>query len=489
MILRRVYDETLAQASYFVACPRTHEAILFDPARDIDRYEKDAATAGLAIVAVAETHLHADFLSGMNAFAATHPVTAYVSGLGALPAWVTKGPFHPGAKIVTVRAGDEFTVGTLRFRVRHTPGHTTESVSYEVLDADGRPQLLVSGDFLFAGDVGRPDLGFLTSGGMSVEEAAERLRTSLEMLDDLPGDTMVLPGHGAGSACGKLICRLPRTTLGIERVINNPLRSKADASEFLRVLLKDQPDPPPYFSRVKKANEEGAAILERLPQPRALSPTEFAAAASDPRRVVVDTRPWAQFLDKHWPGSISAGFDPYFGPTVANYVEPGDEVIIVAEPEKVETVVRLLARVGIDAVHGFISPKAFDQVADEPCWQERIDEVSPCRANQCVCGGGVQVVDVRSRQEFEAGHLADAVHIPFIQLPARLGELDPARDVLIYCRSGNRSARAGAYLARRGFKVMNMRGGYWPYAGRGFATEEASDARPRPSGPPSPPRD
>jgi hydroxyacylglutathione hydrolase len=471
MILRRIYDDSLAQASYFVACPETKQAILFDPARDIDRYVADAARGGLTIAAVAETHLHADFLSGMNAFAAKHAVIAYVSGIGVLPTWVTQGPFHPQAKIVTLRAGDEFAIGTLRFRTRHTPGHTTESISYEVLGSDGRPQLLISGDFLFAGDVGRPDLGFLASGGLTVDEAAERLRQSLELLDDLPGETVVLPGHGAGSACGKLICRLPSTTLNIERVINRPLRSRTDAKEFMRHLLAGQPDPPPYFGRVKSTNERGADILEAPPQPGELSPQEFERCACLPQSVVVDTRAWSLFLDKHWPGAISAGLDPYFGPTVANYVEPDDDVLIVAESGNVDKVVRLLARVGVDKIGGFITPKGFDLVQDEPCCQDRIDEVSPCRAHEHVAAGKVQIVDVRSKQEFDAGHVSGATHIPFVQLPVRLKDLSKDSPVLVYCRSGNRSARAGAYLARHGFTVLNMRGGYWPYAGRGYQVE------------------
>lgn len=471
MILRRVYDSSLAQASYFVACPQTKQAILFDPARDIDRYIADAATAGLTIVAVAETHMHADFLSGMNAFAAKHPVTVYVSGIGKLPEWVTEGPTHAGAKIVTLRAGDEFTVGTLKFRTRHTPGHTTESISYEVLGDDGRPQLLISGDFLFAGDVGRPDLGFLASGGMTVDEAAERLRNSLEMLDDLPSETMVLPGHGAGSACGKLICRLPSTTLGIERVINRPLRSRTDAKAFMKELLAGQPDPPPYFGRVKQTNERGAQILDGLPEPLELTAHQFELAACNPQSAVVDTRLWARFLDKHWPGAISAGLDPYFGPTVANYVEPDDDVLLIAERAQIEQVVRFLARVGVDRVLGYITPAAFDDVNDEVCTGENIDEVSACTAHSKVEQGAVQVVDVRSKQEYEAGHVTGAVHIPFIQLPVRMKELEPERAVLVYCRSGNRSARAGAYLARHGFTVLNMRGGFWPYAGRGYGVE------------------
>lgn len=282
---------------------------------------------------------------------------------------------------------------------------------------------------------------------------------------------MVLPGHGAGSACGKLICRLPRTTMGIERRINQPLRSSADAAEFLRVLLRDQPDPPPYFGRVKRENEAGAAILTALPVPERMLPCAFAAAAADPRRVVIDTRPWSRFLDKHLPGSISAGLDPYFGPTVANYVEPDDEVLLVAPSDAVERIVRLLARVGIDRVIGYLEPGEFEHVPEEPCCCDDVDDVSARVAHQQVECGAVQVVDVRSKQEFQASHVAGAAHIPFIQLPARLAEIDRARPVLVYCRSGNRSARAGAYLARQGFRVVNLRGGFWPYAGRGYAVE------------------
>jgi len=467
VICRRIYDPALAQASYLVGCPETREAILFDPERDIDRYEREAAEEGVRIVAVAETHLHADFVSGMRAFGATRPVRLLVSGMGPAAPWTAQGPFHPGASVRFVRDGDEFAVGSLRFRARHTPGHTREALSFEYVDEQGFPLAFFSGDFLFAGDIGRPDLGFLASGGMSVEESAEALRRSLALLDDMPDATVVLPGHGAGSACGKMICRLPESTVGIERIINRPLRAKDDSARFVEGLLRDQPDPPPYFGRVKDTNERGPALHDRVPAPPRLSPAEFVAASKDLSRVVLDTREWSAWMDGHLPGSIFAMIDPYFGPTAANYLDAGDEVLLVAEEEDVDEAVRVLYRVGIDRFAGWIDPRGLAAIDEDEFEGAGCEEISPREANRRILAGAA-VLDVRSKQEFAKGHIAGAVHIPFIQLSARVAELDTARPVVAYCRSGNRSARACAYLRRRGFTVANLRGGYWPYVGRGF---------------------
>ena len=467
MICRRIYDPALAQASYLVGCPKTREAILFDPERDIDRYEREAEHDGVRIVAVAETHLHADFVSGMRAYGATRPVTLLVSGMGPRAPWTAEGPFHPGASVRFVQDGDEIAVGSLRFRARHTPGHTREALSFEFMDAKGFPVAFFSGDFLFAGDIGRPDLGFLASGGMSVEESAEALRRSLALLDDMPDATVVLPGHGAGSACGKMICRLPESTVGIERIINRPLRAKDDSARFVEGLLRDQPDPPPYFGRVKDTNERGPALHDRVPSPPRLSPADFVAASKELSRVVLDTREWSAWMDGHLPGSIFAMLDPYFGPTAANYLDAGDEVLLVAEEEDVDEAVRVLFRVGIDRFAGWIAPHEFAAIDEDEFEGAGCEEVSPREANRRIRAGAA-VLDVRSKQEFAKGHIAGATHIPFIQLSARAAELDPARPVVAYCRSGNRSARACAYLRRHGFTVANLRGGYWPYVGRGF---------------------
>ncbi len=477
MIFRRIYDPALAQASYLVGCDRTRQAILFDPERDIDRYEREAADAGVTIVAVAETHQHADFVSGMRAFVATRPVTAYISGMGAHPAWTERGPWAPGARVHFLADREMIALGSLQFRVRHTPGHTREALSYEFVDAQGRPAALFSGDFLFAGDVGRPDLGFLGVGGMTIAESAEAMRRSLSLLDDMPDGTVVLPGHGAGSACGKMICRLPETTVGIERIINRPLRTKDDGERFMEHLLRDQPDPPPYFGRVKATNERGPELHDALPAPTELAPAGFEQAARDPRCVVVDTREWSAWIDGHLAGSIFAMFDPYFGPTVANYVEPGDRILLVADPGQVEAIVRVLYRVGIDDIAGWIAPRDYMRIDEEAFEAAGVDEISPCEANRRLCAGEAAALDVRSKQEFRGGHVAGARHVPFIQLPAHVATLDRSVPLVVYCRSGNRSARACAYLRRHGLRVANLRGGFWPFAGRGFAVSAADPAR------------
>jgi len=300
-----------------------------------------------------------------------------------------------------------------------------------------------------------------------VEESAEALRRSLALLDDMPDATVVLPGHGAGSACGKMICRLPESTVGIERIINRPLRAKDDSARFVEGLLRDQPDPPPYFGRVKDTNERGPALHDRIPAPPRLSPVEFVAASKELSRVVLDTREWSAWMDGHLPGSIFAMLDPYFGPTAANYLDAGDEVLLVAEPDEVDEAVRVLFRVGIDRFGGWIDPHGFAAIDEDEFEGAGCEEITPREANRRILTGAA-VLDVRSKQEFAKGHIVGAVHIPFIQLSARVGELDPRRPVVAYCRSGNRSARACAYLRRRGFTVANLRGGYWPYVGRGF---------------------
>jgi hydroxyacylglutathione hydrolase len=480
MLLRRIFDSSLAQAAYLVGCPETREAIVIDPACDIDRYLAIAETDRLRIVAVAETHLHSDFVSGACGFASHHPVTVYLSSEGRAPDWTAGTRLAEGAQVATVGAGDAFGVGTLRFIVRHTPGHSAESLSFE-LARPGASPLLFSGDFLFAGGVGRVDLGSLAEGGLTVDEAVERLRGSIAALEDLPAETEVLPGHGQGTECGMAICRMPATTLGIERVINRAIRAQAEGRDLGEALAKGAAAPPPYFARVRRLNAGGSRAIARPPQVAELDAAAFAPLFADPSMIVVDTRPWHDYLDLRLPHAISAPFERSFGPTVANYLEEGDRVVLVAPRAEVEAMVRVLLRVGVapDAIAGFVEPTTVARL-DDDCFADAgaVDEIAPVAAHALVESGDAQVVDVRTAGEFAQGHLVDARHIPFIELRARADELDPDRPVLCYCRSGNRSARAAGYLASRGFTAYSMRGGYWPYAGRGYATEgDATAAR------------
>jgi hydroxyacylglutathione hydrolase len=477
MLLRRIFDTHLAQASYLVGCRATGEAIVIDPTCDIDRYHAIAAQEGVRITAVAETHVHADFVSGVCGFVTHHPVKAYVSAEGPESPWMVGTALAAGAEVVRLRAGDAFHVGGLSFTARHTPGHTRESLTFELVAARaggagaGATTLLFSGDFLFAGDVGRPDLGAFATEGMTLREAVDQLRDSLASLEELPGDTQVLPGHGAGSECGKSICNMPATTLGIERVINRALRSHADAGGFETAVLAGNNEPPPYFARVKRLNEAGARALASLPEIRELGCDEFAALCERPEHTVIDTRPWNDYLDTRLPYAISAPFERSFGPTVANYLEEDDRVVLIAERAKVPDIVRVMLRVGVapGSIDGFIEPRAVSALATGSFATCGVDDITPVRAHELVERGAVTVVDVRNCAEFGAGHLPGARHIPYTHLRARAGELPREKPVLCYCRSGNRSARASAFLARAGFEALNMRGGYWPYAGRGFS--------------------
>jgi len=473
VLLRRIYDATLAQASYLVGCPTTREAIVIDPACDIDRYHAAAAQDGLRIVAVAETHVHADFVSGVPAFLAQHAVTAYLSAEGPAQAWTSGATLAEGARIALLHAGDSFRIGSLAFGVRHTPGHTRESLSFELARAGSATRLLFSGDFLFAGDVGRPDLGAFATEGMTLAEAVRHLEASLASIHDLPSETQVLPGHGAGSECGKSICDIPATTIGIERVINRAMRAQAEGRDFERAVLDGANEPPPYFARVKRMNEAGARGFDTLPAVRELSAAEFGEVCQKPEFTVIDTRPWNDYLDTRLPYAISAPFEKSFGPTVANYLEEDDRVVLIAEAAKVAEITRVLLRVGVapEEIVGFVEPRAVSELAVGTFATLGVDDISPVHAHEMIEEGAVTVLDVRTCSEFAAGHLPGARHIPYTHLRARVRELDEGKPVLCYCRSGNRSARAAAFLARSGFTALNMRGGYWPYAGRGYRVE------------------
>ena len=474
MIVRRIYDTALAQASYLVGCPSTREALVVDPTCDVDRYLAAAAAEGLRIVAVAETHLHADFVSGVCGFLTHHPVTAFVSAEGTSPAWHANVRLAPGARLAPVRAGESFPVGQLTFTARHTPGHTAESLSFEVPCGAHGLKLLFSGDFLFAGDVGRPDLGAFATDGMTVEQALEAMRESLASISDLPSETQVLPGHGAGSECGGSICDLPATTIGIERVINRALRAQVGGADLGEAVLSRTAAPPPYFARVKRLNESGARAIAAPPEIPRMTPEAFAARCQDPERCVIDTRPWNDFLDTRLPYAISAPFERSFGPTVANYLDEEDRIVLISGAAQVPAVVRVLLRVGIapDAIEGFVEPDDVLRLAAGTFATHGVDDVSPVRVRDFVEKGGATIVDVRTCEEYGAGHLPGALHVPYTHLRQRVGEIDRAKPVVCYCRSGVRSARAAAFLASEGFTAFNMRGGYWPYQGRGYRVEK-----------------
>ncbi|GJM18180.1 MAG: MBL fold metallo-hydrolase [Phycisphaeraceae bacterium] len=455
MHFRLIYDDDLAQAAYLIGCQRTGEAIVIDPARDVDRYLRAAGEAGLKIVAAAETHVHADFLSGARELAELG-VKAYVSGCAG-PDWTPKwlGSKAGGGSYDhhVLADSDKIKVGNITLIAHHTPGHTPEHVSYGVIDADaGEPMGVATGDFVFVGDLGRPDLLESAAGVKGTREpGARELWKSTSWFRSLPEYAQVWPGHGAGSACGKALGAVPQSTVGYELRHNAALRIEGEDA-FVRAILDGQPDPPGYFARMKRMNVEGAPVLGALPEPKLISAGELP----EPRDgvVVLDLRPWGEFRAGHVPGSLNADLDNIFTATIGSYIEPHHHVYMVAHPEQAADAVRRLVRVGIDRFEGYALPEELGSRASATLGEVGVESA---RAEADV------VLDVRRTDEYTAGHVPGAVHICHTQLAGRLDELPTGARVNVICKGGRRSARASALLAKNGFTPVNVAGGFDAY--------------------------
>jgi hydroxyacylglutathione hydrolase len=463
MLFRQIEDPKLAQYAYLIGCQRTGEAIVFDPERDVDRYLDLAAREGLRIVAVAETHIHADFLSGAREFAERVGAHVYLSGEGG-PDW--QSTWAPGYAHTLLRDGAEFKVGNILFRAVHTPGHTPEHVSYLVTDLGGgatAPMGMITGDFVFVGDLGRPDLLESAAGHQGVAEPSARaLWRSASEFVKLPAHLQVWPAHGAGSACGKALGAIPQSTVGYE-VANSPaLRLIGNESAFVKDILDGQPEPPLYFARMKALNRDGVPVLGSVPAPPVV--TDVAGHAAEwerPGTVVVDTRPWAAFRAGHLPGAIQAPLGKMLPMVVGSYVKPEERIVLVCEPSRASEIVRDLVRIGYDRFLGVVPPDALRTAT-------RLDvapEVSVEEAHALRCDAFV--LDVRGAGEHAAGALADALNVAYTRLGPRIAELPRDRRILVHCALGGRSAAATSMLRRLGFDAVNVAGGFeaWKKAG------------------------
>ena len=453
MLLRQITDPGLSQYTYLFGCQRTGEALLIDPERDIDRYESIAAEEGLRIAVVAETHIHADFLSGAREYAERPDVRIVLSRAGPPDwqyAWVGAGK----ATYTLVEDGDRFDVGSIDVQVRHTPGHTPEHIVFVVTDrgsgADS-PMAVASGDFLFVGDVGRPDLLESAAGVIgAMRPAAEQLQVSLGMVSSWPDFTQVLPGHGAGSACGKALGAVPWSTVGYERHFNGALSLATHSrAAFVEAILSGQPEPPPYFARMKHLNRNGVPLLGRLPTPRELNVADVLA---DTSRVVLDTRAdRAAFMAAHLPGSLHAPAPRQFTAATGAFLEPSDSVVLLADADQLEDLVRQLVRIGLDHIAGWIPVEALDT------WRAQcVGTASIARigfADAVLPGDDSVWVDVRGADEFAADHVPGALHIALTRLAVEYGRIPRSHPVTVHCATGGRAALASAYLQRLGFDV------------------------------------
>ncbi len=373
MLIRQIFDEALAQYAYLVGCQRTGEAILVDPERDVDRYLQIARREGLRVTAVTETHIHADFLSGVRELAARDPeVKVYLSAEGD-ESWRYRWPERDGRAWTPLHDGDRIAVGNLELRVVASPGHTPEHVAFLVVDRGGgveEPMGLLAGDFVFVGDLGRPDLLESAAGVTGAREpSARRLFASARRFLELPDWLQVWPGHGAGSACGKALGAVPTTTVGYEKRFS-PAFAAVGRGEgsFVDFILEGQPEPPVYFARMKELNRDGAPVLESLPRPRELALEELVERSRRAGSIMLDARrSRREYFARHLRGSLFVPLNRSFSTVAGSYVKPEEEIVLITSERGLDRAVRELVRVGLDHVVAWFHEGRLGEVPDDGC--------------------------------------------------------------------------------------------------------------------------
>ncbi|MDQ6827979.1 MAG: MBL fold metallo-hydrolase [Gemmatimonadota bacterium] len=463
MIFRRIYDEALAQASYLVACEACDEAIIVDPNRDVEQYIDMARREGVRIAHVTETHIHADFVSGARELAAATGAQLWLSGEGGAD-WQYAFAKSSGARLL--HDGDTITLGAVRVTAMHTPGHTPEHLTFLVTDGATAetPVGALTGDFIFVGEVGRPDLLERAAGKAgSMEVSARDLFRSLTRFAALPDHLQIWPGHGAGSACGKSLGAMPQSTLGYERIANWALAPQSEEA-FVQAVLEGQPEPPTYFARMKRVNRDGPPELGGFRRPTRVPDASLEKVVSDGSQVI-DTRPAAQFAERYVPGTINISFNKAF-PTWAGWLVRYDEPLyLIADESQLDATVRALAMIGVDNAAGWFATSA---VAAESHAQS-VPQMTVAELATRVARNEVTVVDVRGRSEWEEGHLPGVINIPVGHLRERIAELPRDKPLVMQCQGGGRSAIAASVALALGMTdVINLVDGFavWQRDGR-----------------------
>ena len=468
MFVRRFFEPKLAQASYLIGCGTAGEALVIDPNRDVEPYVQAAAAEGAKITHITETHIHADYLSGSRELRARTGATLHLSDEGDAN-W--KYQFANDPHTTLVRNGDRFMVGKVAIDVVHTPGHTPEHLTFLVTDGAvaQEPMAAATGDFIFVGDVGRPDLlerAAKIAGTM--DASARTLYRSLQSFAQRPDWLQIWPGHGAGSACGKGISAIPHSTLGYEKRFNWAFQVRSEQT-FVDHVLAGQPEPPKYFATMKRLNKEGPRILGGFPQPPRLEPSRLGAllaAGAD----VVDLRRSADYAVSHVPGTINIPMNGSFT-TWAGWLLPytADSYLIAESPAHAALAVRDLAMIGLDRVAGWFDLAALDAWAAAGRPLGTIAQLDAGDLAESLRHNGVMLLDVRNAGEWAEGHIAGARHVPLGYLTDAIADLPRDRAIVLQCQGGSRSAIGASVLRRAGFdRVVNFTGGYagWVKAGR-----------------------
>ncbi len=454
MLLKYFYDEALAHASYMVGCQRAGTAVVVDPGRDIEPYLEMARQEGLELVAVAETHIHADYVSGARELADRVGAKLYVSDEG--PAeW--KYLYLDEYEHQLVKEGDSFMIGKIKFDVLHTPGHTPESISFMLTDQGGgadKPMGIFTGDFVFVGSIGRPDLLEEAAGLMGTAEPGARdLFVSANRFKQLADHLQVWPAHGAGSACGKGLGAIPSSTVGYEKLFN-PALQYTDEEAFVQYILSDQPEAPKYFAVMKRVNKEGPRVLGDEGLPEVLEVQQVAKAVES--GTVVDLSSSASFGAAHVAGSLNIpqGMLAAWAGWLVDYSKP---TYLIGEPWQFAEAVRVLRKIGVEEIAGLFERGA---VESSGLATESYESGTPAELQERIESGEVTLVDVRSEAEWNEGRIAQATHHFLGRLPDQLDQLSRDKPVVVQCRSGGRSAVGTSLLQAAGFDAVNLSGGY-----------------------------
>lgn len=445
MYFKQFFDSKLAQTSYMVACQKTKEAIIIDPKRVVDEYEEVADAEGFNITHVTETHIHADFASGLRDVGRRFGAKVFVSDEGGEDWKYQNIP----EDTVFLKDGDVINVGNVELKVLHTPGHTPESISFVLTDrgaGSAEPMGIFTGDFLFVGDIGRPDL-LEESANMdgTTEIGANQMFESLKKLNDYPDFMQVWPGHGAGSACGKSLGAVPQSTLGYERH-SNWVFSFDDKDDFIKELTDDQPEPPSYFTQMKKVNKEGLSEF-RVKDVEVGTPDELPGQ-------IFDLRSKEAFKEGFKKGAINIPYNDKFLQFAGWYVDYDAPMTVIAEPTDSEDLQKDLAGIGFDDLQLIVPAEEAEKYFDD-----KYENISP----EGFAEGyeDKKVLDVRSKGEYEAGNLANAEHLHFGQLDSKEVPYGKKDAIYVHCQSGVRSAIAMSVLKGQGYdNVVNIEKGY-----------------------------
>ncbi|MBA3962015.1 MAG: MBL fold metallo-hydrolase [Chthoniobacterales bacterium] len=463
LVFEAIYTDGLAEISYLIGDDEAGSAAVFDPRPDVEIYLELARAKNVAITHVFETHIHADLVSGARELAAR---------VGTAKIFAShEGGAKYGFETVSVTDGNQFTFGSLVITAWHTPGHTPEHVSYLLAEEDHSetPWGVLSGDSLFVGSAGRPDL---LGENETANLAAQQFKTLHDIYLRLPDGVIVYPAHGSGSPCGAEIGDRLTSTIGFERAFNPFLQIK-EVEAFTQHCIKTAPPIPKYYPRMKKVNAEGPEILGGLPQVRALPVPEFEEAMKNEANLLIDTRSMFAFGGAHIAGALNLGATPTLSIWAGSLLDPERPLLLVLEEDsRLDEVVRLFLRTGFTKFAGYLvggikawgaAGHPFTQVA-----QISVHELS-------AANGQLQVLDVRTDREWKGGHVPGARHIVVPQLEKRRSELDPEKPTAVYCASGYRASIATSILKRAGFaQVMNVPGSWHAWKEAGLPVESAN---------------